>query len=107
MPEHVREGHQRGERVVAGAIQQDLLHVGAAQAGERGLDAHPVRGRKRQLVDVLEPDWRQPGDEGTLIDPSADCRGRLAGKIVPEHQRLHVDLPAEEAAIRRWPAVMR
>ena len=43
--EHVREGHQRGERVVARAVQQDLLHVGTAQAGEGGLDAHPVRRR--------------------------------------------------------------
>jgi len=25
--EHVREGHERRERVVAGAVQEDLLHV--------------------------------------------------------------------------------
>jgi hypothetical protein len=97
MAEHMREGHQRGERVVAGAVQQNLLYVGAAQAGKRGLDAHPVRGRKRQFVDVLEPDRRQPGDERTLINPPADCRGRLAGKIVPEYQRLHADLPCRRS----------
>jgi hypothetical protein len=32
--EHAREGHQRRERVVAGAVQEDLLDVGAAQARE-------------------------------------------------------------------------
>src|SRR5271165_5767158 len=29
--EHARKGHERGERVVAGAVQQDLLHVRTAQ----------------------------------------------------------------------------
>ena len=41
VPEHVREGDQRGERVVPGAVQQDLLHVRAAQARERRLARGP------------------------------------------------------------------
>ena len=106
--EHVREGHQRRERVVAGAVQQDLLHVGAAQAREGRLDAHPVRGRKRQLVDVLDADGREAGDEGALVDAPADGRGRLAGQVVPEHERLHVDPPSpgQPNLPRRRPASM-
>ena len=93
MAEHVRKGHERGERVVAGAVQQDLLHVGAAQAGEGRLDAHPVFRRKRLLRDVLDADGRETGDEGPPVHPAADGRSRLTREAVPEHERLHIDPP--------------
>ena len=92
--EHVRKGHERGEGIVPGAVQQDLLYVGAAQAREGRLHAHPVIRRKRQLIDVLDADGREAGDEGALVDASADGRGRLAGQVVPEYQRLHVGPPS-------------
>ena len=89
VPEHVREGHQRRERVVAGAVQQDLLHVRAAQAREGRLDPHPVRRREREVVDVLDADRREAGYVYAPVHASADGRGRLAGQVVPEHERLH------------------
>ena len=91
--EHVRKGHEGGERVVAGAVQQDLLHVGTAQAREGRLDAHPVFRRKRLLLDILDADGREAGDEGPPVDPAADSRGRLTREAVPEHERLHIDPP--------------
>ena len=45
-----------------------------------------------RLVDILDPDRREAGDEGPRVDPPADGRGRLAGQAVPENERLHVDL---------------
>jgi hypothetical protein len=95
--QHVRKRHKRGERVVSGAVQQDLLHVGAAKARKRGLHPHPVVGGQRQLVDVLDADRREPGNKGAGVDAPADGRGRLPGQAVPEHQRLHVDPPCPSA----------
>ena len=89
-PETSRPGLPQAARVVAGTVQQDLLHVGAAQAREGRLHPHPVLRRERQLVDLLEPDGREAGDERVPVDAPADGRNRLAGQAVPEHQRLHV-----------------
>jgi hypothetical protein len=98
--EHVRERHQRGERVVTGAVQQDLLHVGTAQAREGRFDAHPVTAWQRLLRDVLHANGREAGDERTPVHPAADGRGRLAREAVPEYERFHIAImsPAWSAA---------
>ncbi len=81
------------------AVQQNLLHVGAAQAGEGGLHPHPVLGGQRQLGDVLDADRREPRDESAPVDPAADGRGRFTGQVVLEHERLHVDLQSRGAQL--------
>jgi len=68
-----------------------VVHVGAAQTRESRLDPHPVLSRKRQLVDLLDADRRKAGDEGALVDAPSDGRRGLAGEVVPEHKRLHID----------------
>ena len=89
VPEHVRKRHQRGERVVAGPVEQDLLHVGAAQPREGRLHPDPVRGGQRELFHVLDPDRREAGDERPAVHAAAHGRSRLPGQVVPEDQRPH------------------
>src|SRR5215469_2938548 len=57
--EHVRERYKRGQRIVASAVQQDLLDIGAAHAGPGRLDPHPVAGWQRKLRNVFEPGRRE------------------------------------------------
>src|SRR5215813_498798 len=91
MSEHMREGHERCERIVAGAIQEDLLDVRTAQAREGRLDAYPVISWQRQIINVLDPNRSEAGHEGAPVDTTSDSRRSLAGQIVPKYQRLHTD----------------
>ena len=90
VPQDVRERQERRERVVEPPVQEDLLGVGAADAGDGGIAEHPVRGRGDRLGDVLEARRRGRGDERTVPQCTAHFRDRLTGKVVPEHERLHV-----------------
>ena len=78
---HERERHDRLE--VARAVPVDGGEVGAADAGEAGLEAHPVGAGSVGRVDVGRAPagrpWRPAGDQ-----PTGDMRGGVLGQVALE-----------------------
>ena len=88
--EDVGERDQRRERVVARAVQQDLLGVRAAHAAQqrrRDVTQPSAGGAGSSTSSRRTGD--QSRDEGPVVDAAADGGGGLAGEAVAEHQGLH------------------
>ena len=103
-----------------GGIQYGVYFFQQCRGGERlgmadsGKTWAPKRSACAPAAAAQLPRWIETGrsperkfrHEGPRVDTSADGRGRLAGQVVPEDQRLHVHPPPPGAGVASNPRTM-